>query len=117
MKSMMKLQEWKCQTTGKSQECWSQEYIAATLYQGLKETTENPEEPQNKLIKDKEVSQPSTTTNNTRRVYNLRKVKNGNRRREYLHSFVDQSTALVHIALMQLSTKSGLQKYKHKVRA
>ena len=62
-----------------------------------------------------EVSHPSTTTKTTRRVYNLRKGKNGNCGNDYSRHFGDHSMALVHIVLTHLSMKSGLRKYKCEV--
>ena len=85
---------------------------AATLDQGLQETTKDPEEPRNEETNDGEVSCPSTTTDTTRQVYNLRKCNNWNISRDYLHCVRDHLMSLVYIALTQLLMKSGLQKYK-----
>ena len=60
---------------------------------------------------------PTKTTKTTRLVYNLRKVKNGKRGRDYLCRFGEHLMALVNIALTQLSTKSDLCKYKSEGRA
>ena len=77
--------------------------VAATIDQGIKEKNEEPEE-----TNDDEVSKPITNTETNGRVYNLCKGKNGNRGHEYSYRFRDHLMALVHIALTQLSTKSGL---------
>ena len=69
--------------------------------------TELPE-----AARDAEVSHPSTTTETTRQVYNLKKGKDGNRGHDYSRRFGDHSMALMHIALEQLQMRSGLCKYK-----
>ena len=89
--------------------------VSATLNQDPREANTEPEE--NELpeaARDAEVLHPSTTTKTTSRVYNLRKVKNGNCGRNYSRRFGDHLMALLHIALTQLSMKSGLRKYKRK---
>ena len=57
-----------------------------------------------------EVLHQRTTTENNRRVYNLRKGKDGKRGHDYSRRFGDHLMALVHIALTQISMKSGLCK-------
>ena len=68
--------------------------LEATFDQKTIETNMQPEE-----TKDLEVSHPNKTTRTTRRVYNLRKGKNGDRRRNYSHSSGDHSMALMQIVL------------------
>ena len=63
------------------------------------------------------MSHPITTTETTRRVYNILKGKDRKHGRNYSRRFGDHSMLLVHIALTHLSMKSYLCKYKCKGRA
>ena len=90
----------------------------ATLDQEIREINAEPEEIKySEETKDVELSHLNTTTKSTRRVYNLLKVKNGNRGRDYSNRFGDHLVALVYITLTQLSMKSGLRNYKREGRA
>ena len=79
--------------------------VAAKLDKGPKETSKDPEEPQNRESNDEELSHPNTSTDTIMCVYNLLKGKNGNRGSDYSHRFEYHSMALVRIALMQLLMK------------
>ena len=89
--------------------------VVSTLDQDLIETKSEPEETKDADLEETKylgVSQPNMTTKTTKRVYNLRKDKNGNHGCDYSHRFGCHLMALVHISLTQLSMKSVMYKYK-----
>ena len=92
--------------------------VPPALVQELREANTEPEETKlSEAARYAEVLHPITTNKTTRQVYNLRKDKNGKRGRNYSCRFGYHSMALVHIALTQLSMKSGLRKYNRKENA